>query len=80
MHRLIALLLCLTLGVGPLAACGEDPQTAQQFCADHGGVAPGSEEPDGDATCEDGTEFEGDGDSSSSKKKKSKSKSRSKRR
>ena len=84
MHKLIALLLTLSLVAVPFAGCGEEepPQTAAEFCAEHGGVVPDSEEPDGDAMCEDGTEFEAEGEEESSsdkkkKKKKSKSKSRS---
>ena len=70
-------LLIAALAV-PVAACGEEepPQTAAEFCAEHGGVDDATYEPDGDVSCIDGEEFEGDGDSaedeSSSKKKKSK--------
>ena len=71
MHRLIALLLSLALAL-PVAACGSDPQTAQEFCADRGGVNAQTMEPDGDVECQDGTEFEADGDSESSSKKKKK--------
>jgi len=70
---LTALLLAVVLGTVPVAGCGEDPQTADQFCAEHDGVHRESVEPDGDATCDDGTEFEADGDdegSSSTKKRK----------
>ncbi len=73
MRKTIALLIAALLAVAPLAGCGEDPQTAAEFCQDHGGVNVALNEPDGDATCNDGTEFEGDGDSedeSSDKKKK----------
>ena len=68
-RRFAALLLSLAFAV---AACGSEPQTAAQFCADKGGIQPDSTEPDGDATCQDGTEFEGDGDSASDSKKKKK--------
>ena len=75
MRRFTALLLAAALGLGSIAGCGEeDPQTAAEFCADHGGVRPDSTEPDGDATCQDGTEFEAEGESSSSSKKKKKRK------
>jgi len=65
----------------PVAACGEEepPQTAAEFCAEHDGINTETQEPDGDVTCNDGTEFEADGDSeesSSSSKKKSKKKKR----
>ncbi len=82
MRRLTALVLAIALAAVPVAGCGEEEpvQTAEQFCASHGGVQADSMEPDGDATCNDGTEFEGDGDSSeessSDKKKKSKKKKR----
>ncbi len=74
MRRFTALLLSLCLAAVPIAGCGEEEpaQTADQFCAAHDGVKPDSTEPDGDATCNDGTEFEADGDEeseSSSKKK-----------
>jgi hypothetical protein len=81
MRRFTAVLLSLCLAAVPVAGCGdEEPvQTADQFCATHGGVQADSTEPDGDATCEDGTEFEADGDSSesgSSEKKSTKKKKR----
>ena len=76
MRRLTALLLALVLGVVPIAGCGEDPQTADQFCADHQGVQAGTLEDDGDATCNDGTEFEADGDEESSSDTKKKKKKR----
>ncbi len=77
MRRTVALLIAASLAVVPIAGCGEDePATAAEFCQDHGGVNVALNEPDGDATCNDGTEYEGDGDSeeseSSSKKKKKK--------
>ena len=71
MRRFTALLLAAAFGLGTVAACGEeDPQTATEFCAERGGVAPDSTEPDGDATCQDGTEFEAEGEESSSSSKK----------
>lgn len=78
MRKYLALLLIFAFGL-PLTACGEssEPQTAAEFCQEHGGVDTATEEPDGDATCMDGTEFEADEESSTSKKKK-KSKSSSK--
>jgi hypothetical protein len=81
MRRFTALLLSFVLAVVPIAGCGSDEpvQTADQFCADYGGVKPDSTEPDGDALCNDGTEYEADGDSeseSSDKKKKKKKKKR----
>ncbi len=72
MRRTVALIIAAVLGVAPLAGCGEDPQTAAEFCQDHGGVRAGTEEPDGDATCSDGEEFEAESDSGGSKKKKRK--------
>jgi hypothetical protein len=71
MRRLVPFLIALMIGA-PFAACGEDPQTAAEFCAEHGGVKAETVEADGDATCQDGTEFEADGDESSKKKKKKK--------
>ena len=76
MRRTAALLMALLLAAAPVAACGSDPQTAAEFCQDHGGVNAALNEPDGDATCNDGTEFEGDGDSESSSGSKSKKKRR----
>ena len=72
MHKFTALLLAAALGLGSFAGCGDEKQTAAEFCADHGGVRPNSEEPDGDALCEDGTEYEAESESSSSSKKKKK--------
>ncbi len=82
MRRFTAVLLSFCLAAVPIAGCGdEEPvQTADQFCASHGGVQPDSTEPDGDATCEDGTEYEADGDEESSESSKKKKKKRSKRR
>lgn len=81
MRRYLALLLVFVLGM-PVVACGSDaePQTAAEFCQEHGGVDPATEEPDGDATCQDGTEFEADEDEGDSKKKKRKSSSSKRRR
>jgi hypothetical protein len=76
MRRTVALLIAALLAVAPLAGCGEDPQTAAEFCQPHGGVNVELNEPDGDATCNDGTEFEGDGDSEGSSDKKKKKKKR----
>ena len=76
MRRTAALLLAALLAAAPVTACGEDPQTAAEFCQDHGGVNASLNEPDGDATCNDGTEFEADGDDSSSSGSKSKKKRR----
>jgi predicted small lipoprotein YifL len=75
MRKTIALLIAALLAVAPLAGCGEEQPTAAEFCQPHGGVNVELNEADGDATCNDGTEFEGDGDSedeSSDKKKKKK--------
>ncbi len=78
MRRLTALVLAIALAAVPVAGCGEEEpvQTADQFCASHGGVQADSMEPDGDATCNDGTEFEADGDDESSSSTKSKKKKR----
>ena len=76
MRRTVALLISASLAAAPLAGCGEEePATAAEFCQDHGGVNVALNEPDGDATCNDGAEYEGYGDGeesseSSSKKKK----------
>lgn len=75
MTKPLALILATILAFSA-TACGST-QTAEQFCASHGGVNAATVEPDGDATCNDGTEFEADGDSS---KKKSKTKTKSKKR
>ena len=69
LKRITALLLAASFALGSIAACGEEKQTAAEFCADRGGVRPNSEEPDGDAVCQDGTEYEAESESSSSKKK-----------
>jgi hypothetical protein len=70
MRKFTALLLAAALGLGSIAGCGsEEKQTATEFCADHGGVRPNTTEPDGDALCEDGTEYEAESESSSKKKK-----------
>ena len=71
MPKPVALLLAVLLAL-PLAGCGSEPQTAQEFCADRGGINAQTMEPDGDVQCQDGTEFEADGDSESSTKKKKK--------
>jgi hypothetical protein len=67
---LTAILLALLLAA-PLTACGEEAQTAAEFCAEHGGVNPETVEDDGDASCQDGTPFEAEAaeDEKSSKKK-----------
>ena len=75
-HKKSTIALLVAAFALPVAACGEDepPQTAAEFCAAHDGIDTATQEPDGDVTCNDGTEFEADGDSeessSSSKKKK----------
>jgi len=71
MPRLAALSLSLLLALSAVG-CGSDPQTAEEFCADRGGVNAQTREPDGDVECQDGTEFEADGDSATSTKKKKK--------
>lgn len=76
-HKTTIALLIAALAV-PVTACGEEepPQTAAEFCAEHGGIDTATQEADGDVTCADGTEFEADGDEeeagSSSKSKKAK--------
>ncbi len=71
MRKYLSTLLIIALAM-PFAACGSSAETAAEFCKDHGGVKAGTEEPDGDATCTDGEEFEAESDSGSSKKKKRK--------
>jgi hypothetical protein len=71
MRRLATYLTVAALAASA-AGCGEDPQTAAEFCADHGGVNAETLEPDGDVTCQDGTEYEAEGSEDSSKKKKKK--------
>ena len=72
MRRFPAAGLATVLAGALLTGCGGSSQTAEQFCASHGGVQAGSIEPDGDATCSDGTEYEADGDDKKKKKKKKK--------
>ena len=79
MRRPLAVLLALALAATPLAACGEE-ETAETFCQDHGGLVADSMEPDGDATCQDGTEYEAEAEESESDKKKSKGSKSGKRR
>src|SRR3712207_6763684 len=76
-HKTTIALLIAALAV-PATACGEEepPQTAAEFCAQHGRLDTATQEADGDVSCADGAEFEADGDeeesSSSSKSKKAK--------
>ena len=71
MRKFLSTLLILALAM-PFAACGESAETAAEFCQDRQGVRAGSEEPDGDAICNDGTEFEAEEEGSSGSKKKRK--------
>lgn len=78
MKKLCVGLLCAALA---LAGCGSNggssARTADEFCDNgRGGVDVRTLEPDGDATCQDGTEFE---DPDDGKKKKTKSKKKGKR-
>ncbi len=79
MRKPLAVLLIFVLGM-PFVACGDEPQTAAEFCQPHGGINVATQEPDGDVTCNDGTEYEADGDTESESSDKKKKKKRSKRR